>query len=63
MSVADKMLYYSGLVAIVLGVTLIILGAMGVMSSIGVAITRGAIAIVIGLGLFGRGLSAKRRAQ
>lgn len=63
MKIADKMLYYSGLVGIVLGLTLIILGAAGVMSSTSVAIIRGSIAVVIGLGLFSRGLSAKRRAE
>lgn len=61
MNVADKMLYYSGLVAIALGVALIILGAMGMMSSIGVAVARGSIAIVIGIVLFGRGLRAKHK--
>ena len=63
MDVSDKMLYYSGLVAIVLGLTLIILGAMGMMSSMWVAVVRGSIAIVGGLVLFGRGLRAKQRAQ
>lgn len=63
MNIADKMLYYSGLVAIVLGLTLIILGAMGMMSSMWVAVVRGSIAIVVGLVLFGRGLRAKQRAQ
>ena len=63
MDVSDKMLYYSGLVAIVLGLTLIILGAMGMMSSMWVAVVRGSIAIVVGLVLFGRGLRAKQRAQ
>lgn len=63
MDVSDKMFYYGGLVAIVLGSTLIVLGALGLMSSTWVAIVRGSIALVVGLGLFGRGLSAKRRAE
>lgn len=63
MHIADKILYYSGLAAIALGLALIILGVSGVMSSMWIAVIRGSIAIVIGLGLFGRGLRAKHRVQ
>jgi uncharacterized membrane protein len=63
MDVTDKIYYWSGIVAVILGIAAIVLAALGILTHSYAGYGRGAIAVVVGAGLFFRGYRAKQRAD
>lgn len=63
MTVYDRILYYCGLVGIVLALGIIAMLAFGVMGGGISAIGKASLGLLVGIGLFIRGYSAKRNAK
>jgi len=63
MSIYDKVIYYSGITAIVIASALIIAGIMGVAINDWTGYAKAAVVLVAGIGLFMRGYRAKQLAK